>query len=223
METVQATPPSTVRQETVASTLIFAALIFLPVAICLFRGVVDDADVWWHLKAGEWILSEGAFPSSDSFSSWGAGGPWTAYSWLPELMLVGLTRSFGLAGLIVYTAAVSAGIVAALLAMIRRLTPNPTLAVGLTLAGILGLILLETPRPWLFSILFFTIELDLLLTAGRSGNRKLLLWLIPLFALWANMHIQFVLGLVVLAAAVAESRVGRVVPPNQVDYHPRPI
>ena len=54
-----------------------------------------------------------------------------------------------------------------------------------------------TPRPWLFSILFFVIELHLLLEAGRTARPRLLLLLVPLFWLWANVHIEFTLGLLV--------------------------
>jgi hypothetical protein len=74
----------------------------------------------------------------------------------------------------------------------------------LTLVGFLGLVQIFTPRPWLFSILFFIIELDLLLTARQSGDARRLWLLPPLFALWANIHIQFIYGLAALALAVVE-------------------
>ena len=192
------------RSETIASVLTFSALLFLPALVCFFRDVVDDPDVWWHLKAGQWILQRGAWPTVDTFSFHGAGNPWTAYSWIAELLLYGLHQAFGLRGLVLYTAGLSVAIVAAFHGLVWRLTENSLWAVVLTLAAALGMICLETPRPWLFSILLFVIELDLLLTAGRTGNRRLLLWLVPLFAFWANVHIQFVLGLVVLGMAVAE-------------------
>ena len=48
------------------------------------------------------------------------------------------------------------------------------------------------------------------MTAGRTGNRRLLLWLAPLFCLWANVHIQFTMGLAILGLAVAESLAVRV-------------
>ena len=39
-----------------------------------------------------------------------------------------------------------------------------------------------------------------------------MLWLVPLFALWANVHIQFVLGLAVLGLALIEPLLARLVP-----------
>jgi hypothetical protein len=198
------------RSEALASTITFSALLFLPALVCFFRDVVDDPDVWWHLRAGQWIFQHRGWPTVDTFSFYGAGSPWAAYSWIPELLLYGLHQAFGLRGLVLFTAGLSVAIVAAFHGLAWRLTQNSLLAVVLTLAGALGLICLETPRPWLFSILLFVVELDLLLTAGRTGNRRLLLWLVPLFAFWANVHIQFVLGLVVLGMAVAEPLLVRI-------------
>jgi len=192
-------------------------LLFLPALICFFRNVVDDPDVWWHVRTGEWILTHRAWPTADPFSSYGAGQAWAAYSWLPELMLWGLYQLFGLRGFVLYTAGLSVAIVAALHGMVRRIGAGTNTAVVLTLAAALGLITVQTPRPWLFSILLFVLELDVLLTANRTGNRRLLWWLVPLLLLWANMHIQFVVGLVVLGAAVMEPVLARFVPFGMAD------
>jgi hypothetical protein len=58
-----------------------------------------------------------------------------------------------------------------------------------------------TPRPWLFTILFFVLELDILAHVRRTGNPRELFWLPGIFAFWANVHIQFVDGLLVLGFA----------------------
>jgi hypothetical protein len=65
----------------------------------------------------------------------------------------------------------------------------------LTVLANLALMPLHTAQPWLFTILFFTIELYLLLQACERNQPAWLLPLIPLFILWANIHIQFVYGL----------------------------
>lgn len=199
------------------------ALVFLPALICFFRVVVDDPDVWWHVRTGQWILTHHAWPTADPFSSYGAGQPWAAYSWLPELMLSGLYQWFGLRGFVLYTAGLSVAIVAALHGMFRRIGAGTNTAVVLTLGAALGLITIQTPRPWLFSILLFVLELDVLLTANRTGNRRLLWWLVPLFVVWANAHVQFVVGLAVLGAAVVEPILARFVPFGMADEQSRVI
>ena len=64
---------------------------------------------------------------------------------------------------------------------------------------------LFTPRPWLCTILFFVIELDILMHARRTGKLRALAWLPLIFALWANVHIQFVYGLLFLGLALVEA------------------
>ena len=50
-------------------------------------GGVTDADLWWHLRAGEWITQNHHLPVTDPFSYTGAGKPWIAYSWSFEVLL----------------------------------------------------------------------------------------------------------------------------------------
>ena len=58
-------------------------------------------------------------------------------------------------------------------------------------------------RPWLLTILFYTLSLDLVLDL-RAGRSRRDIWLLPaLFTLWANTHIQFVYGLFLLVLACA--------------------
>jgi hypothetical protein len=188
-----------------AQALVLAALFASPAILCLRESCVNDPDVWWHLRAGEWILQHRAVPQTDPFSSFGAGKFWAAYSWLFEMLIWRLFQSLGLVGIVAYTAGMAVAITVVLHRLIRRLQADFTLAVLLTLAASYSLTRLYTPRPWLFTVLFFALELDLLIAARRTGKMRGLLWLPVIFALWANLHIQFIDGLVVLAIAWAEA------------------
>lgn len=96
-------------------------------------------------------------------------------------------------------------ITVAVFALIRLRQQVLMLAAALTFAAMFSMYHLVSPRPWLFTILFFLIELIVLMRARLSGDTRILLWLPPLFALGANIHIQFIDGIVVLAFAVIES------------------
>ena len=48
---------------------------------------VRDLDNWWHLKVGDWILQNHAFPHTGIFSATAANRPWAAYSWGYEILL----------------------------------------------------------------------------------------------------------------------------------------
>jgi hypothetical protein len=192
-----------------AQALVLAALISAPALLCVKISMVEDPDVWWHLRSGEWILQHWAVPQTEPFSSLGAGKPWAAYSWLYEVLVFQLFQRLGLVGLVVYSTAMVALITAVLYRLIQRLQADFSLAVLLTFVAASILYQLFTPRPWLFTIVFFALELDLLMQARKTGKTRGLLWLPVLFALWANVHIQFIDGLVVLAIALAESIVAR--------------
>jgi hypothetical protein len=197
------------RQMQWAQALILAALYSVSALICMHRASVADPDLWWHLRTGEWILQHHAMPHTDAFSSFGAGRPWAAYSWLYEVLLFGLFQWLGLAGLVAYTTGMVLAVTVALYRLIRRLQADFTVAVLLTLAASLCLIRLDSPRSWWFTILFFILELDLLMQARITGKTRELLWLPVIFALWANLHIECAGGLLVLALALAEAVLAR--------------
>jgi len=74
--------------------------------------------------------------------------------------------------------------------------------VGAALASMKSLM---TPRPWLITIFFFAIEL-LIIDRVRQSGRSRELWILPpLFAIWANFHIQFVYGLAVIFLLALEA------------------
>jgi hypothetical protein len=166
---------------------------------------VIDLDIWWHLRTGEWMLLHHAVPHVDLYSGALAGRPWLAYSWLFELLTVKLFQWLGLAGIVAYSSAMVLAITVALFHMVRRLQGDFTLAVLLTFAAVYSMGRLYTPRPWLFTILFFILEMDILIEARKTGRVRELAWLPVIFALWANVHIQFVDGLFVLGLAWVEA------------------
>jgi hypothetical protein len=149
-------------------------------------------------------------PYADWFSSYGMGKPWAAYSWLFEVLIYELFSRLGLIGLLVYVYALVLAIAVTLHSLVRQLESRVANSVAITAIAIFAMSRLWTPRPWLFTILFFIIELNVLLKVRRSRNFRILWLLPPLFALWANLHIQFVYGLFVLGVAAVEDPIDRV-------------
>ncbi len=191
--------------EKVAQAIALAVILAAPVLICIHSAVAADPDVWWHLRTGEWILQHHAVPHVDPFSGPNAGKPWEAYSWLFELLIFKLFSGFGLAGIVGYSSAMVLAIAVAYWHLIKRLQQDFSVVALLVFATFCSLQHLYTPRPWMFSILFFVLEVDILMHARRTGRVRELAWLPLIFALWSNIHIQFVDGLLVLGLAAAES------------------
>ncbi|HVT97248.1 MAG TPA: hypothetical protein VHE33_07045 [Acidobacteriaceae bacterium] len=208
---LQLDKPAASRADQAARSVLIGLLCSLAAFICMHgaAGSVADPDAGWHLRTAEWILQHRALPHVDPFSRTTGGSPWQAYSWLFELILLKAYGWMHLRGLLVFTAAMMTLISAALYRMMSRLQSDFMSCAVLNLIVIFCLSGLMTPRPWLFTILFFVIELDILMHARREGTTRELWLLLPLFALWANIHIQFVDGLLVLGLAAIEPLVER--------------
>jgi hypothetical protein len=185
--------------------ILLIALFSIPPFLIIAAVNVLDADLWWHLRTGEWIIEHGAVPYSDYFSWTEMGKPWAAYSWLFEVIVQFLFSRFGLIGILIYTYVLLLAITFALHSLIRQFESRLAQSVGLTALALIAMTRIWGPRPWLFTILFFCIELNILVSVRRSRAYWRLLLLIPLFALWANIHVQFLYGLLVLGAAAVEA------------------
>ena len=193
------------RADRYAQMGLLTILLAAPALICLHSAVANDPDIWWHLRTGEWIAQHHSVPRIDPFSGPNAGKPWPAYSWLFELLTYGLFQRFGLTSIVGYSVAMLLLITTALYHMVRRLQPDFSIITLLTFSGCFMMGHLFTPRPWLFTILFFIFEIDILMHVRRTGKLRELLLLPVIFALWSNIHIQFIDGLAVVGLAVVEA------------------
>lgn len=206
------TPAPTVankKSEQFANAMVLTLMFAAPALMCVHAACANDPDIWWHLRTGEWILQHHAVPRFDPFSGPNAGKPWPAYSWLFELLAIKLFQGFGLIGIVGYSAGMVLAITVALRHLVQRLQADFSVVILLIFAACFSLGHLFTPRPWMFTILFFVLQLDILMHARKTGRTCELAWLPLIFALWSNLHIQFIDGLVVLGLALGESVVTR--------------
>jgi hypothetical protein len=189
------------------------AVIYLLPAIFILRPVVIDPDVWWHLETGKWIMEHGTLPATDPFSAYGEGKPWVAYSWLFELGMYALVQLCGERGIILYTLVGTWLIMLVMHRLIGTRCSDFLLVSGLLAVSVLALSKLLTPRPWLLTMLVFVLTLDIVLSL-REGRQSKWFWLLPLaYAVWANVHIQFVYGLALLGLAIVAPLIDHLVRP----------
>jgi hypothetical protein len=175
---------------------LLALLYLLPAAQAMLP--IDDTDIWWHLRTGQWIIQHGTVPFSDPFSGYGEPKSWFAYSWLFEIIIYKIFSFFGLVGLTLFTVMFGLLIALALHALVRRANLPFLYGVVITAMGLVCMKPLMSPRPWLFSVLFFIWELIIIFDYRRSGSLRRLFWLPLIFVVWANVHVQFIYGLAVL-------------------------
>jgi hypothetical protein len=181
----------------------FLIIYAVVVSVAIQPDQIQDPDLGFHLRMGDWIWTHGQIPTTALFSSVGEGRTWIAYSWLFELLLVGVYHAFGLLGVLLYTAVGAVAIIVALqvlLAQIGTSVEQRFVLLGLTAIAISPVL---TPRPWLLSILLFVVVCSLLVRA-RGGATDAKFWLLAIFALWANLHVEFVYGLLLVGLYAAE-------------------
>jgi hypothetical protein len=169
------------------------------VVVTFFPGILYDPDTFLHISLGEWILENGRFPDVDTFSYSKLGETWRATDWIAELALtisyrIGQWR--GLTEIVAVTCGLISGVLTFYFARILRLS----IAMGLPVLIIFLISPQFLARPVIFSYLFITIWLVIILELEDKGWTKA--WgytLIPLMLLWANVHASFTLGLVIIS------------------------
>ena len=177
--------------------VIGAAVLSLVLTVQPFR----DSDVWWHLAIGHYILAHG-IPSVEPFSFMHAANPWVGQQWLYE---VGLARVVdlggpGLASLLMGVLASGALLIAALSIPPERRPPGPVMAVALLISALVAAQLLGV-RGQVISLLGAALVLNLVMR-WRRGSDGVLFALPVIFAVWANMHAGFVIGLGIAVVAL---------------------
>ncbi len=188
--------------------LILLVALYLPAVLVGLQAVVDT-DIWWHLRTGQWIVEHGTIPTLDPFSTYGQGKPWIEYSWLFDLAIHALYRLFGLRGIAVYGFVACLAIVVTLSRLLGRIEPRPARVAAVTSIALVSMVPILSPRSYLVSIVAFIVVLDAVLRARAEARSRPLWWLPVLFALWANIHIQFVYGLAILALATLDAMLPR--------------
>ena len=163
--------------------------IWIVVIPLLFHGLLlnSDGDLPRHIVTGGHILAAGPrFP--DPFSFTRAGESFLAYEWLSQVVLAGVHAAAGLPGIVLLAASMLAGTFALVTRFVRR-AGDPLLAFMTGIAAALLTYWHWLARPHLVTFLALALLLHIL------HSRRPLVWLVVLFAVWANLHPGFLYGL----------------------------
>lgn len=182
--------------------LAVAGLLFLLLLLFGDR-LLNDADTYWQIALGNWIVAHHAVPQVDSFTFTMAGTHWISSQWLAQVAFAGAYALAGWAGVVVLAAAAIA-IAFGLLTrfLLERLAVTP----ALVLAG--AAFVLAAPhmvaRPHALALpvmVAWAAGLVRALDQRRPPSFLLLLLLL----LWANLHGSFTFGLALLAPVALEA------------------
>lgn len=174
-----------------ASARWLVLIVFLALAgylLLLGDLLLQDPDTWWHITVGGRIW-HGGMPVVDEYSHTFAGQPWIAKEWLGQVLLFLAHDLAGWRGIVLLTAtAWSASFALLLVFLLRRL--KGTIALALMLLTILPLSGQIVARPSMFFPLLLILWFGSLVGAVERGRPPP--WsLVPLMAIWANLHASF--------------------------------
>jgi hypothetical protein len=160
--------------------------------------LLADGDTGWHIRTGDYILTTGSVPSQDLFSFSKPGAPWYAWEWLADVVFAVFHRAAGLKGV-----SVLAGVVLSLSAtlLFRHMMwsgANILLALGATLLAAGASTVHYLARPHIFTFACLTVSLWIL-DRDRQKPGAAVWCLVPLTALWVNLHGGFLAWLACLA------------------------
>lgn len=171
--------------------------------LTLSARLLADADIYWHVTVGRWIVEHGAFPNVDPFSATFAGAPWIAKEWLSQLTLAAAYHVAGWNGVAALTAAAVAAALGVLtVALLEKLDPMAVL--GFVLAAIVLAAPHILARPHALALPVMVLWVAGLVRALDARGAPSL-WLLPLMTLWANLHGGFTFGLLLVGACALEA------------------
>jgi hypothetical protein len=199
--TSAADPPTDILRHPFLATIfrfLAAVLVFTAAAVIESWRLTSllNTQVWLHLRTGTWILHNWQFPRVGLFTQ-AAGAGWAVPSWGFDVASGLLVRGLGLRAIPALSMLLSVLTGIALFGLALRCGARFSHALVLSAVGQLALGAIR-PEPIPASIVFFAIELGILLESRRTGSLVPLYFLPACFVVWSNVDHHFVLGVLVL-------------------------
>ncbi len=175
------------KTERLADSALFALATI--VGIILGYKPLVDPDIGWHLAGGLSIIEFGKVPSSDYLSA--VDRVWWCYSWLAEVLFAAW---FKLGGFFALQLLQTLTIVCSVWVLIMLIRSTSTARRNLLAeaAAFGSVVFLAAPiwhlRPQLLSYILFCALLSM-----REKHQLRLAWAIGLTAVWANIHVYWIL------------------------------
>lgn len=181
--------------------LLALALIGLATLVAVGQPIITD-DIWIHLTLGRAYLDQGPWLQTDPLLANALGPPLPA-AWLTGTFLHLFERVGGFTGLRILHVSLVTCIGLLSFSIFRRANPSlPVVTLGMSLFIALAGYRLIQLRPHLFTILACLLLFRLLLESGRVPSRRKIAASILLLLLWANLHASFLLGPILVGAAL---------------------
>ena len=154
---------------------------------------IGHTDVWGHLSYGRRLWETGLMPTTEPLMPLSAGVPFVNSSWLSQLITYAGYLVVGKAAITFLFATCVAGALGVLTRRIYSRTHSSIFALGgFSLTMWVEYQQFAVQRPQIVGFLFYCVLLAMLL--HREWSRRNWVIVPVMFALWANMHGSFIVG-----------------------------
>jgi len=160
--------------------------------------LLSDSDIYWQTAVGQWILDQHAVPRVDIYSFTKAGELWASSSWLAQVLYATCYNLAGWTGPVVLAASCIAATFALFAQILGRRVPAAYAAAAAIAVMVLSMGHFLA-RPHVLVLPIMLAWANGLISASERGQAPSP-WLLPLMAVWANLHGGFVFGLVLVGA-----------------------
>ena len=156
-----------------------------------------DPDLWGHIRFGQEMLARRSLLSHDPYSYSALGHAWRDHEWLTEVVMALGYEHFGVIGIKLWKLTCSAAVLLLLALGVAETAAPARLQLALLAIVAVAMAPFMQFRPQLFSFVIFAAVLAVFARHNYRGHAPL--WVvIPLMALWANLHGGFLIGIVTL-------------------------
>src|SRR5215510_8350539 len=180
----------------------FAALLLWLVLGGGGKSLLGDGDTGWHIRTGDYILEHRVVPHKDIFTFTRPSEPWFAWEWLTDVLFAGLHRIWGVKSVALLAAVVLCGAATILFCHMLWSGGNIFLALAGALLANGASSVHFLARPHAFTFLLLALSLWLVARDRRRPDRAVWL-LVPVTAVWVNMHGGFIALIVCLGLMTA--------------------
>ncbi len=200
------------RTPTLALLPVWVGLGVYALLLMVGSSLLNDPDTYWQITIGQWILDNHALPRTDIYSFTMHGQPWISTQWLAQVLYALAYGALGWTGPVVLaSAAVALSLALLTWFLAARLTHTAVLVLVTVAIMLMASHLLARPHVLAMPVMVAWVA-GLVDAMDRKGAPSL--WLLPLMALWANLHGGFVLGLA-LIGPIALDAIWRASRPEQ--------
>ena len=182
------------------AVLFFAGLIVF--AFVVSFAPVDDPDVWWHIRTGQYIIENHTIPDKDIYSHTAFGHDWITHEWLAQIILFFVHSLRGPLGIKILNSIFAVLALAVLWRFYKKSNVQLILlifAVLIIFPDFLGRLRF---RPDIFSLVLTVLMVDFLFHLDRRKipTKTQIIVIAIVAAVWSNLHSVSLIGLFLFAA-----------------------